>query len=88
MSQLPSGPRCPRFVAGHPRFARGAARDARAQESVAAGARPRLHSPKEDPPRGEPFADGQLVRYIRSIIALPKPEHDTCFAPCMSRAKS
>ena len=27
-------------------------------------------------------------RYIRSIIAWPKPEHDTCVAPSISRAKS
>jgi len=26
--------------------------------------------------------------YIRSIIALPKPEQETCVAPCISRAKS
>ena len=26
--------------------------------------------------------------YIRSIMALPKPEHDTCVAPGISRAKS
>jgi len=26
--------------------------------------------------------------YMRSIIAWPKPEHDTCFAPSISRAKS
>jgi hypothetical protein len=26
--------------------------------------------------------------YIRSIIALPKPEQDTCVEPCISRAKS
>jgi hypothetical protein len=26
--------------------------------------------------------------YILSIIARPKPEHDTCFAPGISRAKS
>ena len=26
--------------------------------------------------------------YIRSIIAWPKPEHDTCFAPGIKRAKS
>jgi hypothetical protein len=27
-------------------------------------------------------------RYILSIIARPKPEHDTCFAPGINRAKS
>ena len=27
-------------------------------------------------------------RYIRSIMALPKPEHDTCVAPGIRRAKS
>jgi hypothetical protein len=27
-------------------------------------------------------------RYILSIMAWPKPEHDTCLAPGMSRAKS
>ena len=26
--------------------------------------------------------------YIRSIIAWPKPEHDTCVAPSIRRAKS
>jgi hypothetical protein len=28
------------------------------------------------------------ARYIRSIMALPKPEHETCVEPGMSRAKS
>jgi hypothetical protein len=28
------------------------------------------------------------ARYILSIIAWPKPEHDTCVAPGISRAKS
>ncbi len=27
-------------------------------------------------------------RYILSIIARPNPEHDTCFAPGINRAKS
>ena len=27
-------------------------------------------------------------RYILSIIAWPKPEQETCFAPCIKRAKS
>jgi hypothetical protein len=26
--------------------------------------------------------------HMRSIIAWPNPEHDTCVAPCISRAKS
>jgi hypothetical protein len=34
---------------------------------------------------GRPPSDGC---YIRSIIACPNPEHDTCFAPSISRAKS
>jgi CspA family cold shock protein len=40
-----------------------------------------------------PFPDRPRSRrigqsYILSIIALPKPEQDTCVAPCISRAKS
>ena len=31
---------------------------------------------------------GENPHYMRSIIAWPKPEHDTCFAPCIWRAKS
>jgi hypothetical protein len=33
-------------------------------------------------------APGGSRRYILSIMAWPKPEHDTCLAPGMSRAKS
>ena len=36
--------------------------------------------------RGRRRAPG--TAYIRSIIALPKPEQETCVAPCISRAKS
>jgi len=32
--------------------------------------------------------DGVVVGYIRSIIACPNPEQDTCVAPGMRRAKS
>ncbi len=44
----------------------------------------------KDPRSGGSFAGGQVVRYtyMRSIIAFPKPEHDTCVAPGISRAKS
>ena len=31
---------------------------------------------------------GGFHRYIRSIIAWPKPDVGTCFAPCIWRAKS
>ena len=31
---------------------------------------------------------GISLIYIRSIIAWPNPEHETCVAPVMSRAKS
>ena len=37
------------------------------------------------PLRG-PLLDG--MRHILSIIAWPKPEQETCFAPCIKRAKS
>ena len=30
----------------------------------------------------------RATRYILSIMALPKPEHETCVEPGMSRAKS
>lgn len=33
-------------------------------------------------------ATGRAADYIFAIIAWPKPEHDTCVAPGMSRAKS
>ena len=36
---------------------------------------------------GDDAAD-ERSRYIRSIIAWPKPEHDTCVAPSIRRAKS
>jgi len=49
-----------------------------------------LHSNK-NPPRGGFFVACRppaRIRYILSIIALPKPEQETCVAPGMSRAKS
>jgi hypothetical protein len=49
-----------------------------------------LHLNK-NPPRGGFFVARwapKPCRYIRSIIALPKPEQETCVAPGMSRAKS
>ena len=49
-------------------------------ESAATGMRARPG------PGGGPRRPG--CGYIRSIIALPKPEHETCVAPCISRAKS
>src|SRR5437867_2347231 len=32
--------------------------------------------------------NGENPHHMRSIIAWPKPEQDTCFAPCIWRAKS
>ena len=50
-------------------------------------------APAGDPGRGTRLAqqgDAGLppTDYIRSIIAVPKPEQETCVAPCNSRAKS
>src|SRR5262249_26192884 len=39
------------------------------------------------PPRARALARCS-GRYILSIIAWPKPEVETCFAPCIRRAKS
>ena len=46
-------------------------------------------------PKGEKPAGSRSRRpdrlpdsYIRSIIAFPNPEHDTCVAPGINRAKS
>ena len=40
------------------------------------------------PPTPRAAATGRAADYIFAIIAWPKPEHDTCVAPGMSRAKS
>ena len=47
--------------------------------------RPRTTAADASTPRPHAVA---MTRYIRSIIALPKPEHDTCVAPGIRRAKS
>jgi hypothetical protein len=39
-------------------------------------------------PRDPAAGRRRMRRYIRSIMALPKPEHDTCVDPGMRRAKS
>ena len=46
--------------------------------------------PHGSPRLFDPAATGCPARrsYIRSIMALPKPEHDTCVDPGRSRAKS
>lgn len=43
---------------------------------------------KKKAPRAKPFLLVICRCYIRSIIALPNWEHDTSFAPSISRAKS
>jgi len=43
---------------------------------------------KSPPVRRAFFSSRRRGGYIRSIIAWPKPEQETCFAPCISRAKS
>jgi hypothetical protein len=55
----------------------GAARKAPHRARVDAAALPALAPRRPD-----------LPDYIRSIIALPNPEHDTWVAPGISRAKS
>ncbi len=51
----------------------------------------RRPQPQADAPAGSRIGDTDPFRrrdYIRSIIALPKPEQETCVAPCIRRAKS
>jgi hypothetical protein len=47
-------------------------------------------APKDEgPPGGGPSQlRGRSRDHILAIIACPKPEHDSCVAPCISRAKS
>ena len=42
----------------------------------------------KSPPVGGLFCNTRSGRYILSIIACPKPEHETCVAPGIRRAKS
>ncbi len=72
-----------RFV--HHRIDAGAVPRAEAGSAPGAGIGQRAAPAR---PRARPSDAAWAAAYMRSIIALPKPEQDTWVEPCISRAKS
>ncbi|GIK88275.1 MAG: hypothetical protein BroJett026_37560 [Betaproteobacteria bacterium] len=72
-----------------PTAVQGDLRSPRGPGTPRAGLRPGAPDERRRPARRGPCERRQgRAGYIRAIIAWPKPEHDTCVAPSISRAKS